>query len=95
MPVRYYFNLTDGHQVIHDPDGVQLSSLRSAMLYAFEVVEELGHETSSLSVWRGWTLEILDGSGCKLSRVALDDLVRHPALVHEAGWSSENRSMVV
>jgi hypothetical protein len=41
MPSRYYFNLTDGHEVIRDPDGIVVPDLRTALIHAFEAIEEL------------------------------------------------------
>jgi len=79
MPEQYYFNLTDGEQVIHDEDGVQASDLRSAMLSAVEALEELGSEIASSGSWhlpwQGWRLEIVDGSGRSLQSIPLARLV--------------------
>jgi hypothetical protein len=44
MASRYYFNLTDGHEVIRDEDGLEMPDVRMALIHAFEAIEELRHE---------------------------------------------------
>ncbi len=74
MLSRYYFNLTDGHNVIPDEIGIEVSDDRAALIQAFEAVEELRGETdSSPDEWTGWWLNILDASGRLVHSLALDD----------------------
>ena len=74
MASRYYFNLTDGHDVIPDEIGVEVSDERVALIQAFEAVEELRREgDTSPSEWKGWRLNIMDGSGRLIHSLALDD----------------------
>ena len=40
MPVRYYFNLTDGDTMIRDEDGIVASSIQAAVVSVMEAVEE-------------------------------------------------------
>lgn len=78
VPVRYYFNLTDGEEVIRDEEGIELSDIQAAVGYALEVVEELRTEDPFNSAhWRGWRLEIVDASGRTVQRIPLD-----PPLIH-------------
>ncbi len=74
MRSRYYFNLTDGHEVIPDEIGIEVSDDRSALIHAFEAVEDLRREAdTSPSEWVGWRLNIMDGSGRLIHSLALDD----------------------
>ena len=74
MLSRYYFNLTDGYDVIPDEIGIEVSDARTAMIHAFEAVEELRREANtSPDEWKGWRLNILDGSGRLIHSLALDD----------------------
>jgi hypothetical protein len=52
MP-RYFFNLYDGHRVIPDPDGTELSDYQSARAHAFRVMRELNrNREEETSAWR-------------------------------------------
>jgi hypothetical protein len=73
MPSRYYFNLTDGDEVIRDEDGIEAPDVRTALIHAFEAIEELRKEDSSpMSEWQGWSLEVVDSSGNLVHRLSLD-----------------------
>jgi len=73
MPSRYYFNLTDGDEVIRDEDGIEAPDVRTALIHAFEAIAELRQEdTSLLSDLQGWRLDIMDGSGHLIHSLALD-----------------------
>jgi hypothetical protein len=73
MPSRYYFNLTDGNEVIRDEDGIEAPDARTALILAFEAIEELrGEDPSSLREWQGWRLDIIDDSGHLIHSLALD-----------------------
>jgi len=64
MPSRFYFNLTNGTDVVRDADGIELSDANSALLHAAKAIEELrAEDPSSAESWHGWTLEIVDASG--------------------------------
>jgi hypothetical protein len=74
MLLRYYFNLTDGQNVIPDEIGIEVSDDRAALIQAFEAVEELRGETdTSPDEWTGWWLNIMDASGRLVHSLALDD----------------------
>jgi hypothetical protein len=74
MPSRYYFNLTDGDEVIRDEDGIEVSDDRAALIQAFEAIEELRREANaSPAEWKGWRLNIVDGSGRLVHSLPLDD----------------------
>jgi hypothetical protein len=73
MPLRYYFNLTNGDEVIRDEDGIEVPDARKALIQAFEAIEELrGEDTSPLGEWHGWRLDIVDSSGNLIQSLPLD-----------------------
>ena len=64
MPSRYYFNLTDGSEIICDDEGLQLADINAAVGYAIRAIEELRAEATSASEeWHGWRMEITNGTG--------------------------------
>ena len=74
MTLHYYFNLTDGHDVILDEIGIEVSDDRAALIQAFEAIEELRRESSpSPDEWEGWWLNIIDDSGRLVHSLALTD----------------------
>ena len=44
MPSRFYFNIADGDEAIRDEDGIEVPDLRTALIHAFEAIEELRKE---------------------------------------------------
>ena len=73
MSSRYYFNLTDGDEVIRDEDGIEAPDVRTALIHAYEAIAELRQEDPYiLSDLQGWRLDIIDGSGHLLHSLALD-----------------------
>ena len=64
MPSQYFFNLTDGSQVIRDDEGLQLADMNVAVAYAIKAIKELRAEAPSPSQdWLGWRMEITNGTG--------------------------------
>ena len=83
MPSRYYFNLTNGHDVIRDEDGIELADIRAVLIYAFEAIEELRREdTSSSEGWQGWRLDILNSSGQLVQSLPLDNAASSQSSSH-------------
>jgi hypothetical protein len=81
--MRWYFNLTDGIDIIHDNEGVEVSCPDEAFLHARRAVEELSNDDSrASSEWQGWWLEIVDGSGVSVKSLPLDGSLREPLLQH-------------
>jgi hypothetical protein len=77
-PTRYYFNLTDGDDMIRDEEGIEASSIRAAVVSAIEAVEELRAQApASSDEWRGWRLEIVDALGRAVQVLPLDALSAH------------------
>jgi hypothetical protein len=78
MLVRYYFNLTDGDEMIRDEDGLELSDVQAAVASALKAIAELrAEDPSSSQEWQGWRLEIVDESGHILKSVPLGASYRH------------------
>lgn len=83
MPSRYYFNLTDGDEVIRDEDGIEVPDVRVALIHAFEAIEELrGEDISFSGEWQGWRLDVVDGSGNLIQSLPLDIAAPHQSSHH-------------
>lgn len=64
MPHRFYFNLTNGPDVVRDEDGIEHVSVDAALLQAMRAIEELrAQDPLAAEDWQGWSLEIVDASG--------------------------------
>ena len=71
---RYFFNLTDGCEVIPDIDGIELREINAVMVYVFEMIDQMKSEPdASRADWIGWRLEIVDASGRRVHSVPLDN----------------------
>jgi hypothetical protein len=44
MPTRFYFNLTDGEEVIRDEESILVSDVQAALEPAMEVIREIRAE---------------------------------------------------
>jgi len=64
MSSRYYFNLTNGKEIICDDKGLQLADINTVVAYAIKAIEELRTEVPSPSEeWLGWRMEIVNNIG--------------------------------
>lgn len=64
MPHRFYFNLINGADILRDEDGIEHSSMNSALIQAMRAIEELRAQNPlAAEDWQGWSLEIVDASG--------------------------------
>jgi len=81
-PSRYFFNITNGREIIPDVDGIELADINSVMVYVFEMIDQMKSEPdASREDWLGWRLEIADTSGRRVHSVPLDkgsDWFRYP-----------------
>ena len=74
MSSRFFFNLTNGEDMIYDEEGVLVTDLQAAVIYALEVVQELRAEDPfSATEWQGWRLDITDDTGRVIESLALND----------------------
>ena len=62
--MRVYFHLRSAHDVIFDPEGLEVSDLQEARGQATLAIEELRQEdVAAARDWSGWTLTVADASG--------------------------------
>jgi hypothetical protein len=74
MHSRFYFNLTNGENVICDDVGTLVPDVYAALTYALEVMEELRTEDSSVEAdWLDWRVEITDQTGQVLESLSLEE----------------------
>jgi len=78
VAARYYFNLTNGEVMIRDEEGIEASSIQSAVVSGMEAVEELrAQDPLNSDEWQGWRLEIVDAEGRAVHAIPLDALSHH------------------
>jgi hypothetical protein len=64
---RYFLNLTDGQQVVEDPEGLELAGEAAAREEASVLARDLiQHQDGD---WSGWTITITDESGRQIDSV--------------------------
>jgi hypothetical protein len=74
MHSRFYFNLTNGENVICDDVGTLVPDVYAALTYALEVMEELRTEDPSVEAdWLDWRVEITDQTGQVLESLSLEE----------------------
>ena len=60
--------------MIYDEEGILVTDLQAAVIYALEVVQELRAEDPlSATEWQGGRLDITDDTGRVIESLALDD----------------------
>ena len=71
-----YFHLISPHQTIPDEEGVEVENLDQARAASLEVAAEVIRASKGdLAHWRGWRLEVRNGSEAVLFAINLDDLL--------------------
>jgi hypothetical protein len=61
---RFYFNLTNGHDMFRDADGIDLRDLDEARIYAYQAISDLKVEEPGIAqTWEEWRLEITNADG--------------------------------
>jgi hypothetical protein len=64
---RYFLNLTDGQQVVEDPEGLELAGEAAAREEASVLARDLiQHQDSD---WSGWMITITDESGRQIDSI--------------------------
>jgi hypothetical protein len=71
MP-RYYFHLTDGNQVLDDPEGLELPGAAAAREEAVLVAADLKDRLKPRD-WSGWVVSICDEQGNQVDSVPVLD----------------------
>jgi hypothetical protein len=64
---RYYFHLTDGTDVLDDPDGLDLPGKAAARAEAMLVAADVKTRFKPRD-WSGWFVQIVDGQGRQVDR---------------------------
>jgi hypothetical protein len=82
MPTRFYFNLTDGEEVIRDEESILVSDVQAALEPAMEVIREIRAEDLLAAECQGWRLEIVDEAGRVIESLSLDDPLTKNASRH-------------
>ena len=77
MGLRFYFDLTNGQELIRDDEGVDASGPDEAKKEAQAALDELrsGQQVDMPGV--GWQLIIRDGDGVTLETLPLDEETSH------------------
>lgn len=74
--MQCYFHLVNGHDIIRDDTGVEVSCLRTAQDFALQVIDELREEAIQAgALWQGWRLDIADPSGRVLLSIPLESVL--------------------
>ena len=71
---RYFFHLTNDHEILTDDTGIEVSTIREAKEQALKAIEELRQEDGSTDDdWDGWRLEVTDPFGTVVFAITLTD----------------------
>jgi hypothetical protein len=71
---RYYFHLVNQHDAVPDEDGLELIDLAKAGDEILLAVQEFRRENPpAADRWRGWRLNVADGSGAVVFSISLDE----------------------
>jgi hypothetical protein len=74
MP-RYYFNLTNGEQVLSNHKGIDLPGNAAARADAVALASDLKHGAAMPGWdWTGWFVAIIDQHGHKVDEVPIADV---------------------
>ena len=73
--MRYFFNLVDANASIPDTEGIEVGSMEELRAeVATAIAQARDANPSAAREWKGWRLEVTDGSGAVLLTIGLDDL---------------------
>lgn len=71
--MRCFFHLVNGHETILDDEGVEVSNLETAQLFALQAIEDVRNEAIQVDAsWQGWRLDVVDPSGKVLLTIPLE-----------------------
>jgi hypothetical protein len=78
MVKRYYFHLVDGHDVIPDEVGIEVSNLAQARLEAIKAVHEFRQKCVHTAAVSGdWRIEVTDAFGAVAFQIDLGEHATH------------------
>jgi hypothetical protein len=70
--MRCYFNLVHTHQILVDHEGVEADDLDEARTLTREAAAEvIQNGDADVTDWRGWRLDVVDGTGSVLFTLSL------------------------
>jgi hypothetical protein len=76
LPVRFYFNLVRGREILEDEEGLEVADLHLARTEALQALRELKRaEPAASANWTGWRLDVTDASGAVLGSINLDAIL--------------------
>ncbi len=70
--MRCYFHLVNGHEMLLDDTGVEVSGLEVAEAEALKAIQDLREEEGEAEDWQGWQLHVTDWAGHVLLAIPLD-----------------------
>src|SRR5215213_1794096 len=71
--MRCYFNLVSSHHAITDEEGLEVTDVAEARIFAREAVAEMVQDgVAEIAHWRGWEMEARDASGTVLFTMGFD-----------------------
>ena len=68
---RYYFEVTDGKEVLRPPHGIDLLGNAAAREEAMRLAYDLKHSAERRN-WDGWFVKITDSHGHRIDTVPID-----------------------
>ena len=71
MAERFYFDIENGEESIHDEEGVEAASVEQALDEARSVIREMAAELTAANPDRTWTLIVRDASGSLVGRLPI------------------------
>ncbi|WP_046866349.1 DUF6894 family protein [Microvirga massiliensis] len=71
---RYYFHLVDGHEIIPDKTGLDVTDLEQVRAEVIEAIREFRQEQSAAAAeWKDWRIEVTDAWGGIAMSLGLSD----------------------
>lgn len=71
--MRCFFHLVNSHESILDDEGVEVSNLETAEVFALQAIDDIRNEAIQAGAsWQGWRLDVVDPSGKVLLTIPLE-----------------------
>ena len=71
MPIRFYFDIENGREMIRDQDGVEAEDLAEALAEARSVIREMADDVGAGDLGSAWTLVVRDAAGIVVGRLPI------------------------
>jgi hypothetical protein len=73
LSMRCYFHVVNGHEMIPDDTGIEISDIDMMQAVALEAIRELRQEAGNdVEDWQGWRLNVVDPQENILLSIRLD-----------------------